>query len=132
MNFERECDLLFHKASQDLEMAGLAIDSNKIDMELIMFHLQQSSEKLIKALLSYHKIEFPKIHDIDRLITLLESNKIEPLPDYINIFADLSDFAVEGRYAMMQDDIDDAGSYVELILRFKDFVEEWIKCKDNY
>lgn len=127
MNFERECDLLFHKASQDLEMAKIAIDSNKIDIELIMFHLQQSSEKFIKSILSFHKIEYPKIHDIDRLIVLLKSNKIEPLPDYINHFIDLSDFAVEGRYAIIQDDIDDVGSYVELLTRFMGFVKGKIK-----
>lgn len=127
MNFERECDLLFHKASQDLEMARIAIDSNKIDIELIMFHLQQSAEKFIKSILSFHKIEFPKIHDIDRLIALLESNKIEPLPDYINLFIDLSDFAVEGRYAIIQDNIDDAGSYVELLSRFMGFLKGKIK-----
>lgn len=46
-----------------------------------------------------------------------EPNKIEPLPDYINLFVDLSDFVLKGRYAMIQDDVDDAGSYVELLVK---------------
>lgn len=36
MKFKRECDLLFHKASQDLKMAEIAIDSNKIDLDLVL------------------------------------------------------------------------------------------------
>lgn len=36
------------------------------------FWAQQMAEKLLKALLVFHKKEYPKIHDLKRLATILE------------------------------------------------------------
>jgi HEPN domain-containing protein len=36
------------------------------------FHTQQAAEKAIKALLINRHVEFPYIHDIAQLLTLLE------------------------------------------------------------
>jgi len=125
MKFKRECDLLFHKAEQDLELAKLAIDSKKIDSEQILFHLQQSAEKYIKSLLSFLKIEFPKTHDIDSLISILKA-QLPSLPEYTDSFVDLSDYAVEGRYSFVIDPEIDAKDYVEKLHDFSMFVHNFI------
>ncbi|MBU4210989.1 MAG: HEPN domain-containing protein [Kiritimatiellae bacterium] len=39
--------------------------------DTVCFHSQQGAEKYIKALLSFLSIDFPKVHDIGRLIHLL-------------------------------------------------------------
>ena len=38
-----------------------------------MFHAQQAVEKYLKALLVRHQIEFPKTHDIEKLLRLLRT-----------------------------------------------------------
>ena len=40
--------------------------------DIVGFHAQQAAEKYLKALLTRHQIEFPKIHVIRRLLILLE------------------------------------------------------------
>ena len=65
--------------------------------EIIAFQCQQAVEKYLKAFLVRHQIEFPKTHDIakllDRLATL-DANMAESLRD-----ADvLTPFGVEVRY----------------------------------
>jgi HEPN domain-containing protein len=38
---------------------------------LPVFHCQQAVQKFLKALLTYYQVEFPKTHDIERLLTLV-------------------------------------------------------------
>jgi hypothetical protein len=40
--------------------------------DIVAFHAQQAVEKYLKALLTFHQIEFPKTHVIRRLLILLE------------------------------------------------------------
>ena len=44
---------------------------NNCPYDTVCFHAQQGAEKYIKALLSSLSIDFPKVHDIGRLIHLL-------------------------------------------------------------
>lgn len=44
---------------------------NDCPYDTVCFHAQQGAEKYIKALLSSLSIDFPKVHDIGRLIHLL-------------------------------------------------------------
>jgi HEPN domain-containing protein len=41
-------------------------------LEDLCFHAQQAAEKAIKALLIRHRIQFPYIHDLAKLLSLLE------------------------------------------------------------
>ena len=65
--------------------------------EIIAFHCQQAVEKYLKALLVRHQIEFPKTHDIAKLldrVATVNANMAESLRD-----ADvLTPFGVEVRY----------------------------------
>jgi HEPN domain-containing protein len=62
------------KAEADLEAAErLAPDvaSSTRLREVIGFHCQQTVEKYLKVLLTYYQVEFPKTHEIKRLLVLL-------------------------------------------------------------
>jgi hypothetical protein len=62
------------KAEADLEAAAqLAphVATSARLREVVGFHCQQAVEKFLKALLTYYQVEFPKTHDIERLLTLV-------------------------------------------------------------
>jgi HEPN domain-containing protein len=72
----------------------------------MLFHIQQSVEKLIKALFSYHSVRFSKTHDLDELVDLALEHGIA-LPPLMEKLTELSPYAVEGRYAIIHDDLHD-------------------------
>jgi len=39
--------------------------------EIVGFHCQQAVEKYLKVLLTFYQIEFPKTHEIERLLALV-------------------------------------------------------------
>jgi HEPN domain-containing protein len=118
----------YYFAVQDLAAARILLASNEIDIQLIMFHLQQCIEKLLKAMLSNRRVEISRTHDIERLITLCRENG-ENLPDYVEELIDLSLFAVEGRYALIHDDVCDAGKFLRAAENFRDFTERLLDAE---
>jgi HEPN domain-containing protein len=65
--------------------------------DIVVFHAQQAAEKYLKALLTKRQIEFPKTHEIRRLLELLNASDpevVEALPDA----KWLDPFGVEIRY----------------------------------
>ena len=65
--------------------------------EDLCFDAQQAAEKAVKAVLRFHRIDFPKSHDLRQLFTLLESAG-QAITGEIWDAVDLSDYAVETRY----------------------------------
>lgn len=61
------------------------------------FHAQQAAEKAIKALLIRHGVQFPYVHDLAALLTLLEKATGD-LPEAIRQAEWLTRFAVQTRY----------------------------------
>ena len=62
------------KADADLEAAETlapGIATNARLGEVVGFRCQQTTEKHLKALLTFYQIEFPKTHEIDRLLAPL-------------------------------------------------------------
>jgi len=121
--FPRQHELMYQKATSDLALAtyALAIDDMEIDVEIIFFHLQQAAEKYLKALLSFHGIHYEKIYDIRRLIEICQANSIE-LPNQTEKLVDLNPFAVEGRYAIIADDLYDAQIFIDRLREMKAYV----------
>lgn len=112
-------DLFLYKAIVDLNSAKYLLDgfnheNIEIDIDKIYFELQQSAEKALKSLLTKHAIKFPKSHDIEQLINICSEASI-PLIQNIERLIELSDFAVEGRYSIISDDLNDSELYIELI-----------------
>lgn len=63
------------KAEGDLRAAAhlLGIDRER-PTDIIRFHAQQCAEKYIKAFLVFQSIDFPRIHDLEKLIALLPAS----------------------------------------------------------
>ncbi|WP_457750196.1 HEPN domain-containing protein [Sulfurimonas sp.] len=118
-DIKNSADMFLYKAIVDLNSGKYLLDAYNaemvdIDIEKIYFELQQSAEKLLKSILSREKIKFPKSHDIERLIELCIENEIELIKD-IDSLVELSDYAVEGRYSIIHDDINEADKYIEIL-----------------
>ena len=65
--------------------------------EIAAFHAQQAAEKALKAFLVWNQVEFPRTHDIKRLLALCRST--DPgLAESIADAAQLTPYGVEYRY----------------------------------
>lgn len=61
------------------------------------FHAQQAAEKYIKTVLVWHQVEFPKTHDLDHLIALV--NRADgKLTERVREASALTPYGVDGRY----------------------------------
>lgn len=68
------------KADADLVTAAHTLKLGKrCPTDTVCFHAQQCVEKYIKALLVLHGTDFPKTHDIDRLVQLLPEGTTLPM-----------------------------------------------------
>ena len=66
-------------------------------LENLCFDAQQAAEKAIKAVMIARNIEFPYVHDLDHLLSLLE-DRGEVIPEAIRRAGDLTDYATITRY----------------------------------
>jgi len=112
-------ELFLYKGTVDLNSAryllsGYEHNHLNIDIEKIYFELQQCAEKLLKSILSKQSIKFPKSHDIEQLIDLCFDNSII-LNDEIKTLIELSDYAVESRYSIIHDDINESQKYIRIL-----------------
>ncbi len=58
------------RAGEDIAVIhALSIQNTELYASTICFHCQQAVEKYLKAFLVYKKIEFPKTHDVDFLLS---------------------------------------------------------------
>lgn len=100
--FLSQYEILFKKAKTDLYAAN------------VLFHLQQSAEKFMKAVLSKHKISYPKIHDLVSLFKLITDNHINFILNE-DLLIELNDYAVEGRYSLIHEEIENIQLYFDLL-----------------
>jgi HEPN domain-containing protein len=127
VEFLKQYKVLLKKAKADLSASKVilkAFEEGNIELELetIFFHLQQCGEKLLKSLLAYNNLHFTKTHSIKVLIEAIRENKIE-IVDNIDVLVDLTHYAVDGRYAIIHDDLSDVDKYIILLEKFLIFVE---------
>lgn len=110
VRFLNQYEILIQKANADLSAAEILFErfnegNTQLDLEVVCFHLQQGAEKLLKAVLSYKMIHYPKVHDLETLLNIADDNGIELNINRDNLI-ELSDYAVEGRYSVMHDDLE--------------------------
>lgn len=85
------------KAENDLKTAALTLKGGKdAPTDTVCFHAQQCIEKYLKALLTLKNIDFPKTHDIEKLLDLLPANIDLPLS--IKQQRQLTGYATAARY----------------------------------
>jgi HEPN domain-containing protein len=71
------------KADLDFRTVVRLVDEG-VFRDIVVFHAQQAAEKYLKALLTKRQLEFPKTHEIRRLLELLNASDhevAEALPD---------------------------------------------------
>ena len=61
------------KADGDMAAAEALADEAPIHSNAVAFHCQQAAEKYLKAFLVWHEIDFPKTHDLDQILNLVET-----------------------------------------------------------
>jgi HEPN domain-containing protein len=89
--------MLLRMVRKDLAALQGMADSSVFADEVFGFHAQQAVEKSIKAWLALLRVEFPKTHDLELLLTRLEEHA-ERIPEDFHDLVDLTDFAVQYRY----------------------------------
>ena len=109
-----------NRARSDLEIAGSRKEG--VYLEDLCFHAQQAAEKAVKALLIKHNVEFPYVHDIAQLLTLLEKTG-QQISEPIRQAERLTRFAVIARYPGMAppttlDEYNEALSLAENLVRW--------------
>jgi HEPN domain-containing protein len=58
------------RAQHDLETAEAMIDHRNPPTDIVCYHCQQCAEKCLKAFLVERDQDFPKTHDLERLLAL--------------------------------------------------------------
>ena len=66
-------------------------------LEDLCFEAQQAAEKAIKSVMLRRNIEYPYVHDLARLLSLLEEAG-EIIPDTVRKAEELTPYAVSTRY----------------------------------
>lgn len=94
--------MLLSKAQADKVVIDKLADDPEVTDDMIGFHAQQAVEKLLKAVLAHRGIEYPRTHDIDRLVDLLAANDI-PLPPQARRLDELTPWATQLRYDELLD-----------------------------
>ena len=135
--FLKQYEILLRKAVVDLNSSKvilLSFEEGKIelDLEVIFFHLQQSVEKLIKAILDFNKIKFPHTHDLKNLIDILDDNNLNFIKEDTDSILLLSQYAVEGRYAVVHDDLEDTDKYIKVLDKLLEFVRNKVKTTNQH
>jgi len=119
--FLEQYKIFILKAKQDISLVHEVIGNNNVAPEIMLFHIQQCVEKLLKALFTYNSVRFPKTHDLDELIELALEHEIA-LPPFMDRLSELSPYAVEGRYAMLHDDLHEISDMLSQAEIFLDYV----------
>ena len=88
--------ILLSKARNDLVLLRKIADDPEVADEIVGFHAQQAVEKAIKAVLEARGVDYPRTHDLARLLELLDASGGAP-PDRDEALA-LSPWAAEFRY----------------------------------
>ena len=83
-------------AEEDLIMAKSALRRSKPLTTSSCFHSQQCAEKYLKALLVFHRIDFPRTHDLTELYALLPKDLRPPIDPHL--LDHLNPYSIEGRY----------------------------------
>ncbi|MBN1309113.1 MAG: HEPN domain-containing protein [Chitinispirillaceae bacterium] len=115
------------KADHDLKIGIDESVTEKPAMDMVCFHMQQCTEKYLKAYLASHLVKPPRTHDIGVLIN--ECMKIDSSFHILGNTAYLSDFAVEARYPdeFYMPSMEEMQRAIESAQKVKSFILEKIK-----
>lgn len=104
---EEVAGLLLEKAKEDLSAAEALIAAGDQADYVVGFHLQQSVEKALKAILAAQAVEIPRTHDLAYLTEQISELGIET-PQALASCDWLTPWGVLFRYDTEPDDLDRA------------------------
>ena len=110
--------------------SNLAIAKNRIPnvyLEDLCFEAQQAAEKAIKAVLIARSIDFPYVHNLEILLSLLEEEGEENVPETVRISARLTPYAVDTRYPGFAIPVDEQ-EYIEAV-EIAEAVVRWAEAQ---
>lgn len=84
-------------AEEDLSVAQELMQRERVSYNPVGFHAQQAAEKFLKALLTRHRIPFPRTHNIEALL-LLANGVVEGIHEALREAHALTPYGVETRY----------------------------------
>ncbi len=85
------------KAQSDWTAVEILLTNEECPPDAVCFHCQQFVEKLLKAVLTRHRVEAPRTHDLRRLIQLAKPY-VQELSDMADSSDALTVHGVETRY----------------------------------
>ena len=86
------------KAERDLGLARDAFQMDKDYWDLICYHCQQAAEKFFKAYLIHFNITFPRTHDLELLLNLMDGHEVLP-SDFLEKALAINDYSIQVRYS---------------------------------
>jgi HEPN domain-containing protein len=121
--------LLLDIARRDLTTLSAMSESTLFPDEVFGFHAQQAVEKALKAWLAAIDVEYPRIHDLDELSSLLADNGQQVESEFRDL-ASLTPFAVQFRYDTLDSGMGglDRSAITKSINRLIDHVTTLISC----
>ncbi len=128
--FLKQYEILFIKGKEDFIAAKYLLDgfhnhNLQLKLDIIFFHFQQCAEKFIKSILDFYGIRFPRTHDLDEIITILEESNID-IGFSLEGLIELTDYAVEGRYGIINDDLQDSEKYIAILCKLEKYIQKLI------
>ena len=130
MKQHEQTRMLLRKAAADESLLDRVLSEETVDDEIIGFHCQQAVEKLLKAWLSSLGVNYPKTHNLQTLIELLEQQgKI--LPQELSEIDRLTPYATIFRYEdPPQQESFDRKNARKLIREVRAFVEGQLRLRN--
>lgn len=117
---------LLERAHADLAAVRALETVDTVPDEIVGFHGQQAAEKLLKAVLAAHGIEFPRTHSLRFLLDLLADHGFAP-PAKLHGISELYPFGVQLRYeAPLDEEPLDRPAVRELLEHLRDWAASHI------
>ena len=110
---------LLVRAQKDLKALRGMKDATSFDDEVFGVHSQQAAEKGLKAWIALLGQRYPKTHDIEELLELLQSHG-QDVSDSLPL-VDLYPFAIQFRYESMESD-DEPVDRLEILHRVENLL----------
>jgi len=116
------------KAGGDLRAAEILSAPENDQGAAAVYHCQQAAEKAVKALLVYRETPFPKTHDIERLVEMVNEDGalLSGLIEHARI---LTPYAIDFRYPgdFVEPDAEETETALRLAREVLDTVSELLK-----
>jgi HEPN domain-containing protein len=112
-----------HKADADIDLARHLLAEDALFPGAIAFHSQQAAEKYLKGFLAWHQVPFPKTHDLQELLDLVEKIEFELAVSLRDVIV-LTPHGVDARYPTDRPDAspEEAREAVELAGMLRDSI----------